>query len=102
MSGGVGGRHPCSPPVPSPTCVCRAVLPVPGPAVPVSEQGQGHRVGTATERWQSRGELRPPLQRDSRERRQKMRAAITAEGLCVFWGRSRGGGVALSPCQAPT
>lgn len=35
---------------PSPTCGCRVVMPVPGPAVTVSEQGQGHRVGKATER----------------------------------------------------
>lgn len=36
--------------LPSPTCGCRVVVPVPGPAVTVSEQGQGHRVGKATER----------------------------------------------------
>lgn len=53
LSGVLGGegRHPRSSPMfPNPTCGCRVVLPVPGPAVAVSEQGQGHRVGTATER----------------------------------------------------
>lgn len=38
------------PRAPQPYLVCRVVLSVPAPAVTVSEQGQGHRVGTATER----------------------------------------------------
>lgn len=76
------------PPVPNPTCVCRAVLPVPGPAVTVSEQGQGHCVGTATERWQSRGSCAPSCRGRARSGGRKREGRIAAKGVCVFWGQS--------------